>query len=429
MKITRSLLSGVAIAAILIAGVTFGFVATRMSSSGAHEFKIEFPSADGLVSGSDVLVAGSKVGTISDIEPTQDNQALVTVDIAGDHWPLHRGLTADIRPKSLLGEKYVDLHDGPLSGAEYDVTSTLHAPTNSVPVELDQFINSLDAKTRTAVRVLLGDLGAGVAGRGNDLNAAIAAGKADLEHLATFGTTLANRDADLDRILVGLDGILAKLTTNDQLNQMSQLITNGQNTLNDIESVQAAFSRSFTDANVALSELNTALHGAIPSLRATLNVAPSLVTSLKTESDMLASLGKYVTTQENFSPHGECTASTTANQPISSITVGALGQSVGHPGLAQCSPLWQVIYGLLGGPMITGGAVGTQRACPPSPAPCSAPHGAVGQSSPIFRVCIENLADPQFGLGACDRGASASRTPATGLMSSDGAMLMALLES
>ena len=104
MKITRSLLSGVAIAAILIGGVTFGFVSTRMSSSGIHEFKIVFPTADGLVSGSDVLVAGSKVGTISDIEPTQNDQAMVTVGVAGDQWPLHRGLTADIRPKSLLGQ-------------------------------------------------------------------------------------------------------------------------------------------------------------------------------------------------------------------------------------------------------------------------------------------------------------------------------------
>ncbi|TMB93165.1 MAG: MCE family protein [Chloroflexi bacterium] len=426
MKITRSLLSGVAIAAILIGGVTFGFVSTRMSSSGIHEFKIVFPTADGLVSGSDVLVAGSKVGTISDIEPTQNDQAMVTVGVAGDQWPLHRGLTADIRPKSLLGEKYVDLHDGPLTGPEYDVTATLHAPTNSVPVELDEFVNSLDAKTRTAVRVLLGDLGAGVAGRGHDLNAAIAAGKADLEHLATFGTTLQNRDADLDKILVGLDGILAKLTTNDQLDQMSQLITNGQNTLNDIESVQGAFSRSFTDANVALSELNTALHGAIPSLRSTLDVAPSLLTNLKTETEMLTSLGHYVTTQGNFSPHGECTASTMASQPISEITSGGIGQNIGQPGLAQCSPLWELVYGLLGGPEITGGAVGTQRPTGCQPGHCD---GLVGKSFPIFRVCIENIAIPQFGVGACDTQASASRNGAQGLLSSDGQMLMALLES
>ncbi len=143
----------------------------------------------------------------------------------------------------------------------------LHETQQAVPVELDQFINSLDAPTRNAARVLLNDLGAGVAGRGLSLNEAIAAGKANLANLAVFGTTLNNRDPDLDRILVGLDGVLGKLTTSDQLTQMSQLITNGQQTLNAIETQQAAFSRQFVDAQTALGELNTAIDSAVPSLR------------------------------------------------------------------------------------------------------------------------------------------------------------------
>ena len=105
-------------------------------------------------------------GTISDIQPTQDNSAIVTIDVNDSHWPFHAGLVADIRPKSLLGEKYVDLHDGPAGSPAYDASTMLQAPPNAVPVELDQFINSLDATTRTAVQVLLDDLGAGVAAQG-----------------------------------------------------------------------------------------------------------------------------------------------------------------------------------------------------------------------------------------------------------------------
>ena len=167
----------------------------------------------------------------------------------------------------------------------------LHETQQAVPVELDQFINSLDAPTRNAARVLLDDLGAGVAGRGQSLNEAIAAGKQNLANLAVFGTTLNNRDPDLDRILVGLDGVLGKLTTSDQLTQMSQLITNGQTTLNAIETQQAAFSRQFVDAQTALGELNTAIDSAVPSLRATLNVAPSCSTLTSQESQLLAFLG------------------------------------------------------------------------------------------------------------------------------------------
>jgi len=383
MRVTRSLLTGIAIAVILIGGASAALVATRVGGSGAHEMTIDFPSADGLVAGSDVLIAGSKIGTISLIKPSQADRALVTIQVENDHWPLHQGLRADIRPKSLLGEKYVDLHDGAATAGVYDPNRTLVAAANADPVELDQFINSLDPPTRTAVRVLLDDLGSGLAGNGNDLNTAIAAGKADLEHLAVFGTTLNNRDADLDRILVGLDGVLAKLTTDEQLNQMSQLITNGQNTLNDIESVQEQFGRGFNDAQVALSDLNTAIGGAVPALRSTIDVAPTLINNLQQEASLLANLGTYVTTSDNKSPNGECTSSAPQpDQPITSIT-----------GLQRCSPLWMLIAAILGGPTNTGEAVETNNS----------------GSLPIFRGCVVFAVNyPATGKFGCKGGSGAT---------------------
>ena len=288
---SRSTIAGLGVAAILVGGAGFAVLSPRALGAKYHEFQITFPTADGLVSGSDVLEAGSKIGTISAIQPTQDNTALVTVEVSDDHWPLHSGTTADIRPKSLLGEKYVDIHDGSAANPPLDTAVVLHETQKAVPVELDQFINSLDEPTRNAARILLDDLGAGVAGRGQSLNEAIAAGKANLQNLAVFGTTLNNRDPDLDRILVGLDGVLSKITTNDQLTQMSQLITNGQQTLNAIETQQAAFSRGFVDAQTALGELNTAIDGAVPSLHTTLTTAPQLLNLTGEEGKLLAFLG------------------------------------------------------------------------------------------------------------------------------------------
>jgi ABC-type transporter Mla subunit MlaD len=408
LRASRSLIVGVVIALLVVGGAAFAVASGHFGTASPHEMKITFPSADGLVGGSDVLLAGAKIGTVSDIQPLQSGCpaeqtecAQVTVSIEDSHWPLHQGLRADIRPKSLLGEKYVDLHDGTLS-ATYDTNRVLAADKTAVPVELDQLINSLDPPTRAAVRVLLDDLGAGVAGQGMNLNQAIATGKADLAHLAIFGQTLDNRDADLDRILVGLDNALSAITTNDQLTQWSQLISNGQSFLNDIESVQTQFSRSFTDANVALADLNTALGGAIPSLRTTLNVAPSLVSNLQQEASMLAALGATVTTSANLSPNGECTSATTANQPITSVT-----------GAAQCSPLWMTIKGLLSGPTAAAGAR----------ASFIDPQGLT-QMVPIFRICIEGVS--QFAPGSCNN-SNAGQNATVGLQDREGAMLTAML--
>jgi phospholipid/cholesterol/gamma-HCH transport system substrate-binding protein len=344
VSVSKSTIAGVAVAAVLVGGAGFAITSPRVLGTKYHQFQMTFPTADGLVSGSDVLEAGSKIGTISDIQPTTDSSALVTVQITDDHWPLHTGITADIRPKSLLGEKYVDVHDGSTSRPAFDATTVLHETQQAVPVELDQFINSLDAPTRNAARILLSDLGAGVAGRGQSLNEAIAAGKDNLYNLSVFGTTLNNRDPDLDRILVGLDGVLSKLTTSDQLTQLSQLITNGQQTLNAIETQQTAFSRQFVDAQTALGELNTAIDSAVPSLRATLNVAPQLLNATSQESTLLAFLGSL------------------ANNPT------------------ILTPLDQ---GLLQGPTTTGGALEFTNG---------------GNPQPIFRVC---LANPNSGGSSC----------------------------
>jgi len=412
MKFTRSLFVGVGVALILVGGTTFALISPRVAGSSSHQMQIVFPSGDGLVSGSDVLEAGTKIGYISDIQPTRSNSAFVTIQISDNHWPLHQGVTADIRPKSLLGEKYVDVHDGAQNHSAYDASAVLdlHASQSAVPVELDQFINSLDPATRTAIRVLLDDLGAGISGQGNNLNTAIATGKANLEHLATFGTTLNNRDPDLDKILVGLDGVLGKITTNDQLTQMSQLITNGQHVLNDIEAVQGPFSRQFNDASVALGELNTAFGNAVPSLRSTIDIAPTLISNLQTESTILAGLAcdpsGCLTGTQNLSPHGECSSASRADQPITSVT-----------GFPQCSPIWMLVAGLLGGPTVTGGAV---------------EKTAAGQQYPTFRVCIlgyppqnDRKNNPCDNINGSQGPGSSLLSP--GLMRRDGAMLAAFL--
>ena len=351
MRTTRSLIIGAALLVVLLAGTGFAFASVQLGGAPSHLLRIEFLSADGLVDGSDVLSSGARVGSVQSIEPTQSNSAVVVAAIDGAHWPLHQGLTVDIRPKSLLGEKYVDMHDGPSDAAAYDASRTVHAGANADPVELDQFINSLDPTTRTAVRVLLDDLGAGVAGRGQDLNTAIAASKTDLANLAITGQTLNNRDPDLDRILVGLDGVLNKITTDDQLAQISQLITNGQNTLNAIEAVQQQFSRQFTDANTTLADLNVALDGPIGngSLAETIDAATRLIPALgsgsNSEAALLSQLGQGVLTGQG-----------------STIPSGT--------GYSNLKPIESLILGLLHGPTTLGGAIGASN-------------------HPITRICLE----------------------------------------
>jgi phospholipid/cholesterol/gamma-HCH transport system substrate-binding protein len=335
----RPLTVGLGVAALLAVVLVVALAAPGLAGRSPHRVSITLAqSASGLVAGSDVLEAGAKVGSVSSIEPAPDGHARIQVDVADANWPLHRGVTVGIRPRSLLGEKYVDIQDGPASASAYDSATPLQASATAVPVELDTFLNSLDPTTRAATRSLIGDLGAGLAGTGADLNTAIAAARSNLENLAKTGSTLNGRDADLDRILVGLDGVLAKLTQDDQLTQMQQLITNGQKTLNAVESARADFSRQFVDSQAVLTDLNAAVDPAVGSLRDLIQRAPSLVTQLQSEAALLAQVG----------------------QSFSDSTLQAFEQS------------------LLRGPTSTGGALET---VPAGTTP-------LGTGLPIFRICL-----------------------------------------
>jgi phospholipid/cholesterol/gamma-HCH transport system substrate-binding protein len=370
----RSLAIGSTVATLLVAGVGVAVAAPRLASGPPHSFTITFPTASGLVSGSDVLEAGSKVGVISEIRPLAGDRASVTVAVEDDHWPLHQGLTADIRPKSLLGEKYVDLHDGSAKNPVYDVKTTLNAPGDSVPVELDQFINSLDGSTRSALRVLLNDLGAGLAGRGLDLNQAIQTGRDDLAHLAVTGQTLNNRDPDLDRILVGLDGLFQKLTQDDQLRQMSQLIDNGKATLDAVKAEEVAFSRSFQDAERALAEANVSFDSVIGNLRSTLDVAPQLLANVYDETGLLSEAATAT-----LAPSAPGVGGTPS--PLSCGTHGCQVDMLAHS--------------ILGGPYTTGGAQEFVM------------NGkTVSQIYSIFRVCLgtpdtPNPSNPSSSVHSC----------------------------
>src|SRR5437016_14444686 len=92
---------------VLLAIISFRIV------NGLTEYRLVVPldSADGLYPGSDVLIAGAKAGSVQDIT-LDGNQTLVTVALDDAYAPVHSDARATVRPKSLLGEKYVALDPG-----------------------------------------------------------------------------------------------------------------------------------------------------------------------------------------------------------------------------------------------------------------------------------------------------------------------------
>lgn len=85
------------------------------ASSGTVELGARFNSAKGINVGTEVSMAGVKVGTVRNIRlNTERAEALVTLAISRDLVPLDDGTTARIQSEGLLGGSYINLE--PASG-------------------------------------------------------------------------------------------------------------------------------------------------------------------------------------------------------------------------------------------------------------------------------------------------------------------------
>src|SRR2546423_954167 len=81
-----------------------------------YTVQVALPSATNVIKGGTVQLNGFQAGTVSDIEAQQD-QALLTLKIDREYAPLHDGAKVLVPWKALLGERVIDITDGPSSAA------------------------------------------------------------------------------------------------------------------------------------------------------------------------------------------------------------------------------------------------------------------------------------------------------------------------
>jgi phospholipid/cholesterol/gamma-HCH transport system substrate-binding protein len=162
-----------AIAAVLIAVIAVAVILLQSGSD--YKVKAIFANASQIVSGDQVEVAGTPIGTVSDITLTPAGQAQLTLDISSSNYrPLHEGTEATVREASLSGiaNRYIDLRLGPASGAPIDDGGTIGTQDTTSAVDLDQLFNSLDAPTRRSLQNVIQGSAAQYAGQGKAIQAA-----------------------------------------------------------------------------------------------------------------------------------------------------------------------------------------------------------------------------------------------------------------
>jgi phospholipid/cholesterol/gamma-HCH transport system substrate-binding protein len=220
----RRLAGGIAGCACVAALVLVVLLATAAGgTSGGYTVRAIFDDAGNLISGENVKIDGVKVGTVSSVTPTPQAKAAVVMDIAN---PGFRDFRSDasctIRPQALIGEKYVDclptqprVEGTPLPPPLHKIRSgegageyLLPVQNTSSPVDVDLLGDIDRLPERERFTIILNEFGAGLAGRGSDLNEVIKRANPTLQELDKVFEILANENHVLAKLAVDSDKAL-----------------------------------------------------------------------------------------------------------------------------------------------------------------------------------------------------------------------------
>jgi virulence factor Mce-like protein len=183
----RSGISGVASSPVLVGAVTVLVVIVAVflaynANNGlpfvsTYNLKARVPNADALVKGNEVRIGGVRVGTVRSVVPVQlengDVAAELSLRLDKSAEPLPVDSTITVRPKSALGLKFLQVTPGK-SDEGFEAGETI--PVSSAkpePVDIDEFFNMFDEKTRQGIRQNLAGFGNALAGRGPQINEAL----------------------------------------------------------------------------------------------------------------------------------------------------------------------------------------------------------------------------------------------------------------
>ncbi|MHB8658347.1 MAG: MlaD family protein [Solirubrobacteraceae bacterium] len=282
-------------ATVVILAGAFVFLASGASggnSSSSPTFKIEFDNAFGLVTGADFKVAGVKAGTIKSIDLDQKNlHAVVTVDVTQPGFgSFHSDAFCQSRPQSLIGEYFVSCEPGNRgpalrSGSTIPVQNT----ESTIPADLLQDIMRLPYRERFTL--VVNELGAGVAARSGDLQAALHRAVPALTETDNLLNLLANDSHTLQALTVNSDAVITALANNSP--QVQRFIDEANNAASDTATQQANLQSTFQRLPAFLEQLRPSLQRLGQATDANLPVLSNLNSASGEIDRLLIDLPKF----------------------------------------------------------------------------------------------------------------------------------------
>jgi phospholipid/cholesterol/gamma-HCH transport system substrate-binding protein len=227
-----------------------------LGGGGGANYHLIFGEAGQLVRGDQVQVGGVPVGSVTNIELTNDFKAKVTIHVDSSLTPLHEGTVAQVRQPSLssVANRYVNLSPGPNNKPALANGATLPASSTKEIVDLDTLFNTLDPKTRKGLQGFIQGQAEQYGGEGANLGEATAYFGPFLSASDHFFAELARDQPVFTNFLV--ETAKAVTTIGARKEQLSDLIENANTTFTQIGSQQHQFAQALKELPRAVQQGN-----------------------------------------------------------------------------------------------------------------------------------------------------------------------------
>jgi phospholipid/cholesterol/gamma-HCH transport system substrate-binding protein len=300
-----------AVAFVLLAVVVVAILLFR--GDGGYRVTAEFVSAGQLVKGNEVKAGGVTVGSVKDVDVTQDGQAKVTLGIDDDDYkPLRRGTRVLVKQASLSGiaNRYIDLQLGPANGEEIEDGGVIGSDQTGTAVELDEIFNLFDPKTRTGLQDFFKGSAAMLHGRGNELRKGVHYLNPAFSTGSRLFQELTRDDALLERFLVDSGSLVNALA--DRRDDLTGVVGNLNATFGALGRQQDALAESVERLPPFMRRANTTF----VNLRSALDDVDPFVDAAK---PAVKRLGPFLDEARLFVRDGE-------------PTIRDLSRTIAHPG-------------------------------------------------------------------------------------------------
>jgi phospholipid/cholesterol/gamma-HCH transport system substrate-binding protein len=235
-----------------------GISIANINTTSTNAYKARFTDATLLLPNDDVRIAGVRVGQVKDVKIVDKRQAEVEFEVDSGR-TLPAGVTAQIKFRNLVGQRYVSLGEGT------DTSGKTLPPGGSIPLDrttpaldLTELFNGFKplfvALNPDDVNKLSYEVIQVLQGEGGTVESL-------LSHTASLATTIADKDKVIGEVIDNLNSVLD--TVNAHTPQLDTLIVNLQQLISGL----AADRKPIGDAIEGLGNLAQTTSGLLSEAR------------------------------------------------------------------------------------------------------------------------------------------------------------------